>query len=68
MPQLASSHVGNAEYAQDTQELEITFQTGEVYTYFNVPPHVYFGLITTVDPGDYFRSLIRGVYSFERTE
>ena len=66
MPQLASSHVQSAEYDDESAQLTVTFQSGEVYIYSEVPKFVYENLITMPDPGGYFRNNIKGLFSYER--
>lgn len=58
-----STHVQSAEYDEDSQELTITFRyDGARYTYLDVPVYVYNGFAATIDPGDFFRSVIKGKF------
>ena len=47
-----------------TRVLEIEFETGPVYQYFNVPEEVYTGLLESESKGKYFNANIRGKYPF----
>lgn len=66
MPRLNSTHVANAEYDEENQELEVTFQNGDVYVYVGVPVWLYNGLINAIDPGGFFRTGIKGKFSYEK--
>ena len=66
MPALNSTHVAKAEYDAETQELEITFRTGEVGVYSSVPLWIYDGLINAIDPGTYVRNAVKGKFSYEK--
>lgn len=58
-----SSNILSVGYDADQQMLEIEFNTGRVYRYSNVPPHVYAGLMKAGSHGKYFLTYIQGVYS-----
>ena len=55
----ASSNLLSGSYDAETQELEITFQSGEAYSYENVPQGLWAGLISAGSPGSYFYHQIR---------
>lgn len=61
-----SSNLDEATYDPDTQELIITFQSGDTYIYSNVPAETYDGLTKTGSAGAYFHRHIRDSYSYER--
>jgi hypothetical protein len=46
--------------------LEIEFQDGGVYQYFDVPKPIYDGLIQAESPGKYFWANIRGAFRYAR--
>jgi lysyl-tRNA synthetase, class II len=47
-------------YDLDRQFLQLEFRDGAIYHYFDVPPHVYQGLISAPSKGGYFNRTIRG--------
>jgi hypothetical protein len=49
--------------ADDTGSMDLWFQNGRVYTFFNVPRAVYRGLLSASSPGSYYNSNIRGNYA-----
>jgi hypothetical protein len=46
-------------YDPDTQELSITFRSGETYSYRNVPQGIVAGLKAAGSAGEYFAQQIR---------
>ncbi len=62
-----SSTISSVGYDAATATLEVEFQTGQVYQYFDVPEHVYQELTNASSPGAYLASNIKGVYRFART-
>lgn len=61
---LDSSVIRSADYDPDARTLEVTFTTGRVYTYFDVPEWKYDGLITASSAGEYFNMHIRDQHAF----
>jgi hypothetical protein len=61
-----SSNLASATYDPDVENLVITFQSGESYTYFNVPASVYRGLTLAGSAGTYFHRSIRSRYAYEQ--
>ena len=55
----SSSNLLSGSYDAETQELEITFQSGEAYSYQNVPQGYWAGLIAAPSAGQYFARQIR---------
>ncbi len=53
-------------YNEETRRLKITFQTGAIYTYADVPEAVYVGLRQARSKGGYFNAQIAGVFPFKR--
>ena len=53
-------------YESESQILEIEFQSGSVYEYFDVPGAVYEGLRRAESKGRYFNDEIRDDYAFVR--
>ena len=54
-----SSVIASVKYDDDRSVLEITFHTGRVYHYSNVPRGVYEELLTAESAGKYFNDVIR---------
>lgn len=44
--------------------LYIRFNNGRLYTYSNVPEHIYQGLMNASSHGRYFNAYIKGVYPY----
>jgi len=59
-----SSHLEEATYDPTEQTLEITFKSGDVYVYDNVPPETYSGLTRAGSAGQFFHRQIRDVFSY----
>jgi hypothetical protein len=46
-------------YDPDARILEIEFNSGTVYRYFDVPPNVHAGLMTATSKGEYYAENVR---------
>ncbi len=66
MPELKSSNIASADYSEETRALTITFRSGGVYIYADMPETKYAGLLAAPSPGRYFDAEIKGKYSFTR--
>jgi len=64
--ELDSSNLSRARYDESTLTLEIEFQGGRVYQYFDVPLHIFESLIAANSHGKFFHSLIRGYFRYAR--
>ena len=53
-------------YDPKVQILEVVFNTGDHYRYFNVPPEEYEGLENAESIGQYMHKHIIGHYDYER--
>ncbi len=58
-----STNILSIGYDNESQLLEIEFNTKRVYRYSNVPPHVYGGLMKSSSHGKYFLDHISGAFS-----
>ena len=56
--ELSSSMLASAAHDEDSNVLELEFNVGTVYRYFQVPRHVYEGLMSAASPGTFFRQHI----------
>jgi hypothetical protein len=57
-----SSVIAEVGYDGDTAELEVQFQSGDVYRYYAVPPSVHRALMEADSPGAYFNRHISDHY------
>lgn len=64
MPRVASSAISRADYNAAARELHVTFTSGRAYSYFGVPPEVYFQFMRATSQGQFFNALIRDRYAF----
>lgn len=58
-----SSAISDASYDDETQELNVTFNSGQTYTFRGVPAEIYDGLISASSPGRYYHQNIKGQYA-----
>jgi hypothetical protein len=61
-----SSNLARIRYDENTMTLEIEFQGGRVYQYFDVPVQVFEGLRNADSHGQYFNQNIKGYYRYAR--
>lgn len=60
-----SSDLASVGYDPQAQTLEVEFNHGEVYQYYNVPKSVYDGLMNASSHGQYFdRNIKKAGYRF----
>ena len=56
-------------YDADRRVLEIEFSSGEIYQYFDVPPHLHAGLMTADSHGQFFAEHIRNAgFDYEHVD
>ncbi|EMF7823953.1 TPA: KTSC domain-containing protein [Yersinia enterocolitica] len=63
---VSSSNIQSIGYDSSDQILEIEFNNGAVYQYFDVPEHVYTELISSPSVGGYLAKSIKGNFRFSR--
>ncbi len=63
---VSSSNLRSVGYDFHTSILEIEFNSGGVYQYFNVPASVYQALISASSHGTYFHAYIKNHYRYSR--
>ncbi len=63
---VSSSNLSRVRYDESTGPLEIEFQGGRVYQYFDVPQSVFEELIHASSHGQFFHEQIRGRYRYAR--
>jgi hypothetical protein len=61
-----SSNIASIGYHAGTQTLEIEFLNGGVYQYFDVPQHVYDGIMSADSHGQYLAQNIKGYYRYSK--
>ena len=63
---VTSSDLSSVGYDSGSQTLEIQFNSGGIYQYFNVPSNVYEGLMSAPSHGKYFHTYIKNSYSWQK--
>lgn len=63
---VSSSNLSSIGYDLDTSTLEIEFNSGMIYRYFEVPEHVYEDLMNAGSQGSFFSHNIKNTYHFEK--
>jgi KTSC domain len=61
-----SSNLKSVGYDKASQTLEIEFQNGGIYEYYDVPEEEYDDLMSASSKGSYFMSNIRPIYSYDK--
>ncbi len=61
-----SSNLASVGYDAQTQTLEIEFNHGGVYQYYNVPKSMYDNLMNASSHGQYFSTNIRNDYECQK--
>ncbi|MCQ3814260.1 MAG: KTSC domain-containing protein [Acidimicrobiia bacterium] len=61
-----SSNIASAGYDDQTNTLEIEFQRGGIYQYFDVPRPIYDQLVDAGSPGSVLHQQIRGIFRYAR--
>lgn len=61
---VSSSTIKSIGYDEDDKTLEIEFNDGSIYQYFQVPQKVMFNLMNSVTYGKFFYDQIRDKYAF----
>lgn len=63
---VSSSNLASIGYDTENEILEIEFNHGGVYQYFNVPEEVYEELMSADSHGRYFSANIRNDYEYQK--
>ena len=61
-----SSNISSIGYDENSNTLEVEFNNGTVYQYFDVPISVYNGIIEASSKGQYLAQHIKGYYRYVR--
>jgi len=63
---MPSSVVASFEYDASTSTLRVTYVSGVVYDYKNVPEEVYAAMKTSFSKGTFLNHYIKGKYAYEK--
>lgn len=63
---VSSSNLSSIGYDVNTNTLEVEFNSGAIYRYFDVPENVYSDLLNAGSHGSFFSHNIKNIYSFEK--
>ena len=63
---VSSSNIRSIGYDAPTSILEVEFDSGDVYQYFNVPEHVYRNFLVASSHGQFLNDYIRYSYRYQR--
>ena len=63
---VSSSNVASIGYDIASRTLEVEFNNGQVYQYFDVPEPVYQSFLQASSKGQFHHQNVKGTYRFER--
>lgn len=63
---VTSSNIASIGYDESTSTLEIEFLNNSIYQYFDVPQHIYQGLMQADSHGQFLAQNIKGVYRYSK--
>jgi hypothetical protein len=63
---VTSSNIASIGYDENTSTLEIEFLNNSIYQYFDVPQHIYKGLMQADSHGQFLAQTIKGVYRYSK--
>lgn len=66
METVESSNVAAIGYHGESETLQIEFNNGSVYQYFDVPQHTFDGLKDAASKGKYLNAHVKGYYRYSR--
>lgn len=61
-----SSNVASIGYDSHRQTLEVEFNNGNIYQYFDVPEAIYLEFLDSDSKGRYLNTIIKGEYRYAR--
>lgn len=61
---VTSTNIRSIGYEPSSQTLEVEFNSGKVYQYYDVPEDEYDGLMNASSHGKYLNQHIKGVYQY----
>jgi len=63
---VVSSSIASVGYDAATMTMEVEFNRGDLYQYFDVPEHIYQGLLLSESCGRFFHTNVRDLYRFAK--
>jgi hypothetical protein len=63
---VTSSNISEVGYDGDRRILEVLFNNGHIYQYFDVPPQIHAALIQAGSVGQFLNANIKGSYRYAR--
>lgn len=66
MHNVDSSNVAAVGYEEDSQTLQVEFNNGSTYQYFDVPHAIFEGLLGAGSIGQYLNQNVKGTYRYSR--
>jgi len=63
---VSSTNLSRVRYDESSLTLEIEFQGGRVYQYFDLPKHIFEELVRADSKGKFFHEQIKGHYRYAR--
>ena len=63
---VSSSNIASIGYDESSSTLEIEFLNSSIYQYFDVPQHIYKGLMQADSHGQFLAQNIKGVYRYSK--
>ncbi len=63
---VSSSNVAAVGYDPNTQTLEVEFNNGSIYQYFDVPQTIYEALVSAESVGKFLNAQIKGYYRYAK--
>lgn len=66
MTPVDSSNVRAIGYDDATSTLQVEFLNGSLYQYFDVPRHVFDGLLAADSVGRYLNEYVKGIFRYSR--
>ncbi len=64
--QVTSTNIASARYEDKSMTLEISFNSGGMYHYFDVPPQIWGAFKSAESQGKYLASDIKGHYRYSK--
>ena len=63
---VSSTNIRSIGYEPQLATLEVEFTSGDVYQYFDVPEHLYQGLMNAASKGQFLNDYIRHSYRYQK--
>lgn len=66
MINVVSSNVAAVGYDEESQTLQVEFNNGSTYQYFDVPEEIFNGLLSAESVGQFLNQKVKGSYRYSR--